>query len=125
MKKNSNINSFFKNLRNLQSLAFVKATAWVILGISSMFTTNDLTSAQNKELWFSTLTRFGLAIVFLLAGILLQKSHDKNIYLLLIVVLIDLVVSIQKPIGLFDSLMILFDIVFYWIIINYLKKAKL
>ena len=90
-----------------------------------MFTTNDLTSAQNKELWFSTLTRFGLAIVFLLAGILLQKSHDKNIYLLLIVVLIDLVVSIQKPIGLFDSLMILFDIVFYWIIINYLKKAKL
>ncbi len=125
MKKNSNIKSFSKNLRNLQSLAFIKATAWVILGISSMFTTNDLTSAQNEELWLSTLTRFGLAFAFLLAGIFLQKNHNKNIYLLLIVVIIDLVVSIQIPIGLFDGLMILFDIVFYWIIFNYLKAAKL
>jgi len=110
---------------NLQSLAFVKATAWVILGISSMFSTSDLTSSQNEELWLSTLTRFGLAIAFILAGLFLQKNHNKNIYLLLIVVLIDLVVSIQKPIGLVDGLMILFDIVFYWIIFNYLKKAKL
>lgn len=125
MKKKSNVNSFSKNLRNLQSLSFVKATAWVILGISSMFSASDLTSAQNEELWFSTLTRFGLAIAFLIAGIFLQKNHNKNIYLLLIVVLVDLVVSIQKPIGLFDSLMILFDIAFYWIIFNYLKKAKL
>lgn len=125
MKKNSNKNSFSKNLRNLQSLAFIKATAWIILGISSMFLSSDLTSAQNEELWLSTLTRFGLAIAFVLAGVFLQKNQDKNIYLLLIVVLIDLVVSIQKPIGLFDSLMILFDIVFYWIIFNYLKKAKL
>jgi len=90
-----------------------------------MFSTSDLTSAQNEELWLSTLTRFGLSIAFLLAGIFLQKNHTKNIYLLLIVVLMDIVVSIQKPIGLFDSLMILFDIVFYWIIFNYLKKAKL
>lgn len=125
MKNNSHLKSLSKNLRNLQSLAFVKATAWVILGISSMFSTSDLTSAQNEELWLSTLTRFGLAIAFLLAGIFLQKNHTKNIYLLLIVVLIDLVVSLQKPIGLFDSLMILFDVVFYWIIFNYLKKAKL
>lgn len=125
MNTKINSNSFFKNIRNLQSLAFVKATAWVILGISSMFSTSDLTSAQNEELWLSTLTRFGLAIAFLLAGIFLQKNQNKNIYLLLIVVLIDLVVSLQKPIGLFDSLMILFDVVFYWIIFNYLKKAKL
>jgi hypothetical protein len=125
MNNNFNSNSFFKTIRNLQSLSFVKATAWVILGISSMFSTSDLTSAQNEELWFSTLSRFGLAIAFLLSGLFLQKNHDKNIYLLLIVVLIDLVVSLQKPIGLFDSLMILFDIVFYWIIFNYLKKAKL
>lgn len=125
MKNNSHLKSLSKNLRNLQSLAFVKATAWVILGISSMFSTSDLTSAQNEELWLSTLTRFGLAIAFLLAGIFLQKNQNKNIYLLLIVVLIDLVVSLQKPIGLFDSLMILFDVVFYWIIFNYLKNAKL
>ena len=125
MNTKINSNSFFKNIRNLQSLAFVKATAWVILGISSMFSTSDLTSAQNEELWLSTLTRFGLAIAFLLAGIFLQKNQNKNIYLLLIVVLIDLVVSLQKPIGLFDSLMILFDVVFYWIIFNYLKNAKL
>ncbi|PKO04303.1 MAG: hypothetical protein CVU41_17915 [Chloroflexi bacterium HGW-Chloroflexi-3] len=124
MKKNSDLISFSRKLRNLQSLSFVKATAWVILGISSMFSANDLTSTQNEELWLSTLTRFGLAIGFLLAGIFLKKDH-KNIYLLLIVVLIDLIVSIQKPIGLFDSLMILFDIVFYWIIFNFLKKAKL
>ncbi|MBW6473342.1 MAG: hypothetical protein K0B14_09485 [Anaerolineaceae bacterium] len=125
MINNSHLKSHSKNVMNLQSLAFVKATAWVILGISSMFSTSDLTSSQNEELWLSTLTRFGLAIAFILAGLFLQKNHNKNIYLLLIVVLIDLVVSIQKPIGLVDGLMILFDIVFYWIIFNYLKKAKL
>jgi len=90
-----------------------------------MFMSNDLTSAQNEELWLSTLTRFGLAIAFVLAGVFFQKNPNKNIYLLLIVVLIDLVVSLQKPIGLFDSLMIMFDFIFYWIIFNYLKKAKL
>jgi len=90
-----------------------------------MFSSYDLTSAQNEELWLSTLTRFGLAFAFLLAGIFLQKNHNKNIYLLLIVVIIDLVVSIQIPIGLFDGLMILFDILFYWIIFNYLKAAKI
>lgn len=125
MKNNSNLNSFSKNLRYLQSLSFIKATAWIILGISSMFSTYDLTSAQNEELWLSTLTRFGLAFAFILAGLFLQKHHNRNIYLLLIVVLIDLFVSIQKPIGLIDSLMILFDILFYWMIFNYLKKAKL
>ncbi|MBE0686990.1 MAG: hypothetical protein IH585_13455 [Anaerolineaceae bacterium] len=90
-----------------------------------MFSSYDLTSSQNEELWLSTLTRFGLAFAFLLAGIFLQKNHNKNIYLLLIVVIIDLVVSIQIPIGLFDGLMILFDILFYWIIFNYLKAAKI
>lgn len=121
----SDVNSLSKNIRNLQSLAFIKATAWVILGISSMFSTYDLTSSQNEEIWLATVIRFGLAISFLMAGIFLQKDQHRNIYLLLIVVLLDIVVSIQKPIGLFDSLMILFDIVFYWIIFNYLKKEKL
>lgn len=125
MNNNTNLNSFPKNIRNLQSLSFIKATAWVILGISSMFSTNDMTSTQNEDLWLSTLIRFGLAFAFLLAGLFLQKNQNRNIYILLIVVLIDLVVCLQKPIGLFDSLMILFDIVFYWMIFNYLKKAKL
>jgi hypothetical protein len=125
MKNNSISNSFSKNIRNLQSLSFVKATAWVILGISSMFSTYDLTSVQNEEYWLSTIMRFGLAFAFLLAGLFLQKNQNKNIFLLLIVILIDIVVCFLKPIDLFDILMLLFDVVFYWLIFNYLKIAKL
>jgi hypothetical protein len=90
-----------------------------------MFSTYDLTSAQNEEYWLSTIMRFGLAMAFLLAGIFLQKDQQRNIYLLLIVILIDIVVCVLKPIDLFDILMLLFDIVLYWLIFNFLKHSKL
>lgn len=112
-------------LKNIQSLSFIKATAWVILGISSMFATYDLASVQSEELWLSNLIKFGLAIAFLLAGIFLQKEPKKNIYLLLIVILVDVVVSIQSPIGIFDILMIFSDLIIYWLIFKFFRTEKI
>ncbi|HSM26423.1 MAG TPA: hypothetical protein VK856_16280 [Anaerolineaceae bacterium] len=112
-------------LKNIQSLSFIKATAWVILGISSMFATYDLASVQSEELWLSNLIKFGLAIAFLLAGIFLQKEPKKNIYLLLIVILVDVVVSIQSPIGIFDILMIFSDLIIYWLIFQFFRTEKI
>lgn len=112
-------------LKNIQSLTFIKATAWVILGISSMFATEDLTAVQSEDLWISYLIKYGLAVAFLLAGIFLQKEPKRNIYLLLIVILIDVVVSIQTPIEIFDILMILFDLIIYWLVFKFLKNEHL
>lgn len=125
MNKNLNVRSFAENIKNLQSLSIVKASAWVILGISSMFSSYDLISVQREDTWLATMMRFGLAFAFLLAGLFLQKDHSKNIFILMVVLLGDLIVCLQKPIGLFDILMVGFNIVFYWLIFNYLKKEKL
>jgi hypothetical protein len=125
MKKNLFVKSFAENIKNLQSLSFIKATAWVILGISSMFSSQDLISVQREDAWLATIIRFGLALAYLLAGLFLQKDQSKNIFFLMMVILIDMIVSILNPIGLYDILMVLFDVVFYWLIFNYLKKEKL
>ena len=125
MKKNLYGRSLALNIRNLQSLTFVKATAWVILGISNMFSSYDLISVQREDMWLSSMIRFGLALAFMIAGLSLQKDHSKNIFILIVVLLVDMIVCLLKPIGLFDILMIGFNIVFYWFIFNYFKKAKL
>jgi Ca2+/Na+ antiporter len=110
--------------RKIQSLSFIKATAWVILGISSLFSAYDLTLTQNEEYWFSTVIKFGMAVAYLLAGIFFQKDQKRNIVLLMIVILVDAVVSIQPSIGVFDILMLLFDLIFYWLILGFLKQNK-
>ena len=125
MKKNLYGRSLALNIKNLQSLSFVKSTAWVILGISNMFSTYDLISVQREDAWLATMMRFGLAIAYLLAGLFLQKDHSKNIFILIVVVLVDMIVCLLKPVGLFDILMIGFNIVYFWFIFNYFKKAKL
>ncbi len=114
-----------KNQNVLQSLPFIKATAWVMLGISNMFSANDLTVAQNENYWFSTVIRFGMALIFLLAGIYFQKNPTRNVFLLIIVLLLDVVVSTRSPVGIFDGLMLLFDLIFFWLIFAYLKQNKL
>lgn len=114
-----------KNPNILQSLSFIKATAWVILGITSMFSVNDLSVSQSGEYWSSTIIKFGLAVLFLLAGIFFQKNPGRNIYLLMIVILVDVVVSTRPPIGLFDGLMLLFDLIYYWLIFGFLKQNRI
>ena len=111
--------------KKIHSLSFIKATAWVILGIGSMFTVNDLSVSQSGEYWYSTIIKFGMAVLFLLAGIFFQRNQSKNIYLLMIVILVDVVVSTRPPIGLFDGLMLLFDLIYYWLIFGFLKQNKL
>ncbi|MDO9087053.1 MAG: hypothetical protein Q7U53_12675 [Anaerolineaceae bacterium] len=125
MNKNTNLINPKKHISLLQSFTFVKATAWIILGISSMFFTFDLTSSQSDEIWVSSVMRFGLAVAFILAGLFIQRDNNRNIYLLLVVVLVDVFVCIQKPIGLFDVLMLLFDVIIYWLIFKFLKNYKL
>ena len=125
MIKNTNLINPKKHISLLQSLTFVKATAWIILGISSMFITFDLTSNQSEEIWVSTVMRFGLAVAFIFAGLIIQRDNNRNIYLLLVVVLVDVFVCIQKPIGIFDILMLLFDVIIYWLIFKFLKNYKL
>ncbi len=125
MNKNLYVKSFAENIKNLQSLSFIKATAWVILGIGSMFSSHDLISVQREEAWLATTMRFGLALAFLLAGLFLQKDASTNIFLLMVVLLVDMIVSVLAPIRIFDILMILFTLVFYWLIFIYLKKEKL
>jgi len=125
MKKNPQTIRYINNINNLQSLSFIKATAWVILGISNMFSSYDLISVQRDEAWLSTVMRFGLALAFLLAGLFLQKNHSKNFYLLIVVIMVDIIVCLIKPIGLYDLLMLAFDMVFIWLIFNFLKKNKL
>jgi Kef-type K+ transport system membrane component KefB len=125
MIKNTNLINPKKHISLLQSLTFVKATAWIILGISSMFITFDLASNQSEEIWVSTVMRFGLAVAFILAGLIIQRDNNRNIYLLLVVVLVDVFVCIQKPIGIFDVLMLLFDVIIYWLIFKFLKNYKL
>ena len=125
MNKNTNLVNPKKHISLLQSLTFVKATAWIILGISSMFFTFDLTSSQSDEIWVSSVMRFGLAVSFILAGLFIQRDNNRNIYLLLVVVLVDVFVCIQKPIGIFDVLMLLFDVIIYWLIFKFLKNYKL
>ncbi len=114
-----------KNLNVLQSLPFIKATAWVILGISNMFSAYDLTVAQNENYWFSTVIKFGMAVIFLMAGIFFQKNQTKNIFFLIIVILLDVVVSTRSPVGIFDGLMLLFDLILFWLVFAYLKQNKL
>jgi hypothetical protein len=124
LKKNIDVECKKKKENWIFSLSFVKATAWVILGISGMFSTDNLVSVQSNEYWVFTISQFGLAVAFLLAGLFFNANKQKNIYLLLIVILLDVFVSIQNHIGIFDSLMILFDIIFYWLIFHYLKITK-
>lgn len=114
-----------KNPNILQSLSFIKATAWVILGITSMFSVNDLSVSQGGEYWSSTIIRFGLAVLFLLAGIFFQKNPKRNVFLLMVVILVDIFVSTRPSIGLFDGLMLLFDLIYYWLIFGFLKQNKL
>jgi Kef-type K+ transport system membrane component KefB len=90
-----------------------------------MFITFDLASNQSEEIWVSTVMRFGLAVAFILAGLIIQRDNNRNIYLLLVVVLVDVFVCIQKPIGIFDVLMLLFDVIIYWLIFKFLKNYKL
>lgn len=106
------------------SLSFIKATAWVILGISSMFTVYDLTSSQSDGFWLSSFIKFGLAVAFLFSGIFFQKNPKRNVFLIMLVILVDVFVSIQSPIGIFDFLMLLFDLIYYWIILSFLKQVR-
>lgn len=108
----------------LQSLSFIKATAWVILGVSSMFVVNDLSVSQSDEYWSSTLIKFGMAVLFLFAGVFFQKNPKRNVFLLMVVILVDVFVSTRPSIGLFDGLMLLFDLIFYWLIFGFLKQNK-
>ncbi len=101
--------------KKIQSLSIVKATTWVIFGISNMFSVYDLTNSQSDSFWVSPLMKFGLAVAFLLAGMFFLKDPKRNIYV---------VVSIQPPIGIFDILMIIFDLLFYWLIFGFLKQIK-
>lgn len=110
--------------KKIQSLSIVKATTWVILGISNMFSVNDLTYSQSDGFWLSPLMKFGLAVAFLLAGMFFLKDQKRNIYLIMVVILVDVVVSIQPPIGIFDLLMLLFDLLFYWLIFGFLKQIR-
>ncbi len=123
------MSAFFKNSQNLdkkiQALTIVKSTTWIMLGISSMFVVDDLTSKPSDDNWLFPLLRFGLAVAFLLAGIFFQKNSKRNVYLLLVVVLIDIVVCTQAPIGLFDFVMLLFDLVLYWLIFVFLKQERI
>ena len=89
-----------------------------------MFSVYDLTNSQSDSFWVSPLMKFGLAVAFLLAGMFFLKDPKRNIYLLMVVLLIDVVVSIQPPIGIFDILMIIFDLLFYWLIFGFLKQIK-
>jgi len=114
-----------KNPNFLTSLSFIKATAWVILGISRMFSANDLTLSQNEGYWVSSFIKFGMAAAFLMAGMFFQKNQKRNVFLLIIVILLDVVVSTRPPIGLFDGLMLLFDLIYYWLIFGFLKQSKL
>jgi len=114
-----------KNPNFLTSLSFIKATAWVILGISNMFAATDLTLTQNGDYWSSSFIKFGMAAAFLMAGMFFQKNQKRNVFLLIIVILLDVVVSTRPPIGLFDGLMLLFDLIYYWLIFGFLKQSKL
>ena len=71
----------FKNMINLdkkiQSLMIIKSTAWVMFGISSMFSVGDLTSNPTEGIWLNPLIRFGLAVAFLLAGLFFQKNKKR------------------------------------------------
>ena len=114
----------YRLIHLLPALSFVKATAWVMLGISTMFAVEDLTIKQADDIWLSPLIRFSLAVAFLLAGIFFQKDSRRNVYFLLIVILIDVIVSTQSPIGLFDILMLIFDVFLYWLIFIFLTQER-
>ena len=115
----------YRLIHLLPALSFIKATAWVMLGISTMFAVEDLTIKQADDVWLSPLIRFSLAVAFLLGGIFLQRDSRRNVYFLLIVIIIDVVVSTIAPISLFDVLMLIFDIFLYWLIFIFLKQEKI
>ena len=114
-----------KNQNTLPSLLFIKATAWVILGISGMFSVPDLTAAQPENTWLPTLIKFGLAITFLYIGISFQRNPGRAIGFLVIVVIVDIFFNLRSPIGIFDVLMLLFDVILYWLVFSLLKSRKL
>ena len=113
-----------KNQNTLTSLLFIKATAWVILGISEMFSVSDLTAAQPENMWLPTLTKFGLAVAFLYIGVSFQRNPGRAISLLVIVIIVDVIINLRSPIGIFDILMLLFDVILYWFVFNLLKYRK-
>ena len=115
----------YRLIHLLPALSLIKATAWVMLGISTMFAVEDLTITQADDVWLSPLIRFSLAVAFLLGGVFLQRDSRRNVYFLLIVILIDVVVSTIAPISLFDVLMLIFDIFLYWLIFIFLKQEKI
>jgi uncharacterized protein with PQ loop repeat len=112
-----------KSFSYLQALTFIKATAWVMLGIGSLFISPDLAAVQSDKAWMGSLIRFGLAALYLFVGIAVFKNHQ-NIRILFAILVIDLLVCVQQPIGLFDVLMILFSLVIFWLSVRVIKDGR-
>ncbi len=113
-----------KNQNYLQPLLFIKATAWVILGISGMFSVSDLTAAQSENMWLNTLIKFGLAVAFLYLGVAFQRNQGRSVGILAVIIVIDIIFSMRTPIGIFDVLMLLFDVILYWLLFSFYKSIR-
>ncbi len=113
----------FGNL--IQPLTIIKATAWVIFGISNLFSVDNLKVTQSSDYWVTPFIKFGLAFAFLFVGVLFHKDHKKFINILFFVLLLDIFVCVQPTIGLFDILMLLFDGFLFWFLFNLLKAEKI
>ena len=115
-----------KNQNYLQPLLFIKATAWVILGISGMFLVSDFTADQSENMWVNSLIKFGLAIAFLYTGISFERNRTiANSLLIIMIIIIDVIFNLQAPIGIFDVLMLLFDVILYWLLFSFLKSRRI